>query len=148
MILVITIVVFFGLMLILGFTLVMMGITDNQGLDSDIENEVADKRILHDELDVHGTEDRSAEFFRGKTIHTSRQASITWQEIEALLRDGHVRAALPWLLMICGLLGLVISIGPLLWYLLDEKWVAYVWMAAVAYALINIGWQYVRNNGG
>jgi hypothetical protein len=147
MILVITTVVFFGLMLILGFTLVMMGVTDNQGVDSGVEDEVADKRIF-DELDAHGTEERSAEFFRGKTIHTSRQASITWREIEALLRDGHVRAVLPWLLMICGLLGLVISIGPLLWYLLDEKWVAYVWMAAVAYALINIGRQYVRDNGG
>jgi hypothetical protein len=148
MTLVITIVVFFSLMLILGFTLVMMGVTDNQGVDSGAEDEVVSKRILHDELDAHGTEDRSAEFFQGKEFHTSRQASISWREIEALLRDGHVRAVLPWLLMICGLLGLVISIGPLLWYLLDEKWVAYVWMAAVAYALINIGWQYARNNGG
>jgi hypothetical protein len=147
MIVVITIVVFFGLMLILGFILVMMGVGDSQSAGAEGEEEVAGQRTLHDSGEAHSMEERSTDFFRGKEIHTSREASITLREIEAMLRDGQVGAVLPWLLAICGLLGLVISLGPLLWYLVEEKWVAYLWMAAVAYVLINIGWQHVRGSG-
>jgi hypothetical protein len=142
MLLVITTVVFFGLMLVLGFILVMMGTADSQG------DGAADQRTLDDDITPGGLEDRGSGFFQGKQVHTSRERSISLHQLEAMLRDGHMRAVLPWLLTIGGLLGLVISIGPLLWYLVEEKWVAYVWMAATSYALINIGWQYVRSSKG
>jgi hypothetical protein len=140
MILVITLMVFFGLMIIVGYTIIMTGIADSPG------NEAA-TGLEDDESRVPEVEHSGRAFFRGKEIYRGWQASISLHDLKAMLRDGQVRQTLPWLLAFGGLFGLVTMIGPLLWYLLEEKWVAYVWMAATAYFIGNIGWQYLRDSG-
>jgi cell division protein FtsX len=80
----------------------------------------------------------------GKGIQVSRSAEISYVEIKQLVRDRQWRAALPFLLAMIGLFGLIVFGVLALWVKLDDKLVATLIAGVVLFTMGRIGWNVYR----
>lgn len=83
-------------------------------------------------------------FFVGKSIRVSRSAEISYVEIKQLVRDRQWRSALPFLLAMIGLFGLIVFGVLALWFKLEDKLVATLIAGVVLFTMARIGWNIYR----
>jgi hypothetical protein len=82
--------------------------------------------------------------FVGKGIQVSRSVEISYTEIKQLVRDRQWRAALPFLLAMTGMFGLLDCGALALWFRMDDKLVATLIAGVVLFTMARIGWNISR----
>jgi hypothetical protein len=82
--------------------------------------------------------------FVGKGVEVTREAGISFTEIKQLVRERQWRAALPPLLGIVGMFGLIIFGVLALWWKMDDKLIATLIAAIALSAMARIGWSFIR----
>ena len=82
--------------------------------------------------------------FVGKGVQVSRSVEISYAEIKQLIRDRQWRAALPFLLAMTGLFGLIVFGVLALWFKMDDKLVATLITGVVLFTMARIGWNISR----
>ena len=82
--------------------------------------------------------------FVGKGVQVSRSVEISYAEIKQLVRDRQWRAALPFLLAMTGLFGLIVFGVLALWFKMDDKLVATLITGVVLFTMARIGWNISR----
>ena len=82
--------------------------------------------------------------FVGKGVQVSRSVEISYAEIKQLIRDRQWRAALPVLLAMAGLFGLIVFGVLALWFKMDDKLVATLITGMVLFTMARIGWSISR----
>jgi hypothetical protein len=82
--------------------------------------------------------------FVGKGIQLSRSVEISYTEIKQLVRDRQWRAALPFLLAMTGMFGLLDFGALALWFRMNDKLVATLIAGVVLFTMARIGWNISR----
>jgi hypothetical protein len=82
--------------------------------------------------------------FVGKGVQVSRSVEIPYAEIKQLISDRQWRAALPVLLAMAGLFGLIVFGVLALWFRMDDKLVATLITGVVLFTMARIGWNISR----
>ena len=82
--------------------------------------------------------------FVGTGAQVTRDVEVSFGDIKQMLRDRQWRGALPALLVIGGLFGLVIFGVLALWVKMDDKLIATVIAAVVLFTMGRIGWSFLR----
>ena len=82
--------------------------------------------------------------FVGTGAQVTRDVDVSFGDIKAMMRDRQWREALPALLVIGGLFGLVIFGVLALWVKMDDKLIATVIAAVVLFTMGRIGWSFFR----
>jgi hypothetical protein len=85
--------------------------------------------------------------FAGTGAQVTRDVDVSVGELRGMLRDRHWRAALPALLAIGGLFGLVVFGVLALWVKMDDKRIATPIAAVVLLTMGRIGWSFLRACG-
>ena len=82
--------------------------------------------------------------FVGTGAQVTRDADVSFGDIKGMLRDRQWRAALPALLAMAGLFGLIVFGVLALWVKMDDKLIATVIAAVVLFTMGRIGWSFLR----
>ena len=82
--------------------------------------------------------------FVGKGVKVTREAGISFTEIKQLVRERKWRAALPPLLGIVGMFGLIVFGVLALWWKMDDKLIATLIAAVALVAMARIAWNFIR----
>jgi hypothetical protein len=82
--------------------------------------------------------------FVGTGVKVTRDVDVSFGDIKALLRNRQWRGALPALLVIGGLFGLMMFGVLALWVKMDDKLIATVIAAVVLFTMARIGWSFLR----
>ena len=82
--------------------------------------------------------------FAGTGVSMTREAGMSYTEVKQLVRDRQWRAALPALLIIGGMFGLIVFGVLALWVKLDDKLVATLIAAVVLFTMARLGLNIVR----
>jgi hypothetical protein len=82
--------------------------------------------------------------FVGTGVKVTRDADVSFGDIKGMLRDRQWRGALPALLVMAGLFGLVVFGVLALWVKMDDKLIATVIAAVVLFTMARIGWSFLR----
>ncbi len=82
--------------------------------------------------------------FVGTGVEVSREVEMSYAEVKQLVRDRQWRAALPPLLVIGGMFGLIVFGVVALWLKLDVKLVATLIAAVVLFTMGKIGLGFIR----
>ena len=99
---------------------------------------------------IDGVEDDEAiplvgkSVFAGTGVQVTRDVDVSFRDIKGMLRDRQWRGALPALLAIGGLFGLIVFGVLALWVKMDDKLVATVIAAVVLFTMGRIGWSFLR----
>jgi hypothetical protein len=76
--------------------------------------------------------------------HLTRDADVSFRDIKGMMRDRQWRGALPALLAMAGLFGLIVFGVLALWVKMDDKLIATVIAAVVFFTMARIGWSFLR----
>lgn len=82
--------------------------------------------------------------FVGTGVEVSREVEMSYAEVKQLVRDRRWRAALPPLLVIGGMFGLIVFGVLALWLKLDDKLVATLIAAVVLFTMGKIALGFIR----
>jgi len=82
--------------------------------------------------------------FVGTGVEVSREVEMSYAEVKQLVRDRRWRAAMPPLLVIGGMFGLIVFGVLALWLKLDDKLVATLIAAVVLFTMGKIGLGFIR----
>lgn len=82
--------------------------------------------------------------FVGTGVSVTRETEMSYAEVKQLVRDRRWRAALPPLLVIGGMFGLIVFGVVALWLKLDDKLVATLIAAVVLFTMGRIGLGFIR----
>ena len=82
--------------------------------------------------------------FAGTGAQVRRDAEVSFGDIKGMIRDRQWRGALPALLTIGGLFGLIVFGVLALWVKLDDKLIATLIAAVVLFTMGRIGWSFLR----
>ena len=82
--------------------------------------------------------------FVGTGVQVTRDADVSFGDIKGMMRDRQWRGALPALLAIGGLFGLIVFGVLALWVKMDDKLIATVIAAVVLFTMGRIGWSFFR----
>ena len=82
--------------------------------------------------------------FVGTGVSVTREAEVSYAEVKQLVRDRRWRAAMPPLLVIGGMFGLIVFGVLALWLKLDDKLVATLIAAVVLFTMGKIGLGFIR----
>ena len=107
---------------------------------------IVDEQLTDDEdLDQVSLAETSASVFKGRAVAVGAETEISFSEIKAALRvrEGR-RAALPLLLAIGGILGLVLFGALTLLVALDNKVIGEVALAMALYTIFNVAKGFAR----
>jgi len=83
--------------------------------------------------------------FVGTGVEVSREVEMSYAEVKQLVRDRRWRAALPPLLVIGGMFGMVIFGVLALWLKLDDKLIATLIAAVVLFTMGKIALGFIRS---
>lgn len=83
--------------------------------------------------------------FAGKGVAVEREAEVSYAEIKRMVRAREWRAALPPLLAMVGLAGLVVFGALALWVKLDDKFVATLILAVVLFTMGRVARNFRRS---
>jgi hypothetical protein len=139
-----------GLILLVGFAWIMLKTVRAQKPSvQELSDEEAARLMFPEDEDEPGEVsvlDAEKSLFKGKAVGASVENQVSFSQIEEMIRAGKWREALPWLLAIIGLLGIVVLIGPLIWFVVGNRLVAIFWMLATLWTLINLARNYIRGS--
>ena len=82
--------------------------------------------------------------FVGTGAQVTRDVDVSFGDIKGLIRDRQWRGALPALLAMVGLFGLIVFGVLALWVKMDDKLIATVIAAVVLFTMGRIGWSFLR----
>jgi hypothetical protein len=82
--------------------------------------------------------------FVGTGAKVTRDVDVSFGDIKGMMRDRRWRGALPALLVIGGLFGLIVFGVLALWVKMDDKLIATVIAAVVLFTMARIGWSFFR----
>ena len=82
--------------------------------------------------------------FVGTGVQVTRDVDVSFGDIKGMLRDRQWRGALPALLAMAGLFGLIVFGVLALWVKMDDKLIATVIAAVVLFTMGRIGWSFLR----
>jgi hypothetical protein len=82
--------------------------------------------------------------FAGTGVKVTRDVDVSFGDIKGGMRDRQWRAALPALLAMAGLFGLLVFGVLALWVKMDDKLIATVIAAVVLFTMARIGWSFLR----
>jgi hypothetical protein len=82
--------------------------------------------------------------FVGAGAKVTRDVDVSFGDIKGMIRDRQWRAALPVLLAMGGLFGLIVFGVLALWVKMDDKLIATVIAAVVLFTMGRIGWSFLR----
>ena len=82
--------------------------------------------------------------FVGAGAQVTRDADVSFGDIKGMMRDRQWRGALPALLAMGGLFGLIVFGVLALWLKMDDKLIATVIAAVVLFTMGRIGWSFFR----
>ena len=82
--------------------------------------------------------------FVGTGVQVTRDVDVSFGDIKGMLRERQWRGALPALLVIVGLFGLVVFGVLALWLKMDDKLIATIIVAVVLFTMGRIGWGFLR----
>ena len=82
--------------------------------------------------------------FAGTGVQVTRDVDVSFGDIKGMLRDRQWRGALPALLAMAGLFGLIVFGVLALWVKMDDKLIATVIAAVVLFTMGRIGWSFLR----
>ncbi len=82
--------------------------------------------------------------FVGTGVEVSREVEVPFAEIKQLVQDRRWRAALPPLLVLAGMFGLIVFGVLALWLKLDDKLIATLIAAVVLFTMGKIGLGFIR----
>ena len=82
--------------------------------------------------------------FVGTGVQVTRDVDVSFGDIKGMLRERQWRGALPAMLVIVGLFGLVVFGVLALWLKMDDKLIATVIVAVVLFTMGRIGWSFLR----
>ena len=80
--------------------------------------------------------------FVGTGSQVTRDVDVSFGDIKGMLRDRQWRGALPALLAMAGLFGLIVFGVLALWVKMDDKLIATVIAAVVLFTMARIGWSF------
>ena len=100
-------------------------------------------------VDVDGGDDEAIPLveksaFVGTGAQVTRDVDVSFADIKGMMRERQWRGALPALLAMTGLFGLIVFGVLALWVKMDEKLVATVIAAVVLFTMGRIGWSFLR----
>jgi hypothetical protein len=82
--------------------------------------------------------------FVGTGTQVTRDIEVPFGDIKGMIRDRQWGAALPVLLAMAGLFGLIVFGVLALWVKMDDKLIATVIAAVVLFTMGRIGWSFLR----
>ena len=82
--------------------------------------------------------------FAGTGVQVTRDVDVSFGDIKGMMRDRQWRGALPALLAMAGLFGLIVFGVLALWVKMDDKLIATVIAAVVLFTMGRIGWSFLR----
>ena len=82
--------------------------------------------------------------FVGTGVQVTRDVDVSFGDIKGMLRERQWRGALPAMLVIVGLFGLVVFGVLALWLKMDDKLIATMIVAVVLFTMGRIGWSFFR----
>jgi hypothetical protein len=82
--------------------------------------------------------------FVGKGTKVTREGEISFTEIKQLVRDRQWHAALPVLLAMAGMFGLIVFGALALWWKMDDKLIATLIAGVALFTMARIGWSFIR----
>ena len=82
--------------------------------------------------------------FVGTGAQVTRDVDVSFGDIKGMIRDRQWRGALPALLAMVGLFGLIVFGVLALWVKMDDKLIATVIAAVVLFTMGRIGWSFLR----
>ena len=82
--------------------------------------------------------------FVGTGVQVTRDVDVSFGDIKGMMRDRQWRGALPALLAMAGLFGLIVFGVLALWVKMDDKLIATVIAAVVLFTMGRIGWSFLR----
>ena len=82
--------------------------------------------------------------FVGTGAQVTRDVDMSFGDIKGMMRDRQWRGALPALLAMAGLCGLIVFGVLALWVKMDDKLIATVIAAVVLFTMGRIGWSFFR----
>ncbi len=82
--------------------------------------------------------------FVGTGVKVERDIDVSYADIKQQMKDRQWGAALPALLVMIGLFGLVIFGVLALWLKMDDKVIATAIVAIVFFTMARIGWSFIR----
>ena len=82
--------------------------------------------------------------FVGTGAQVTRDVDVSFGDIKGMIRDRQWRGALPALLAMAGLFGLIVFGVLALWVKMDDKLIATVIAAVVLFTMGRIGWSFLR----
>ena len=82
--------------------------------------------------------------FVGTGAQVTRDVDVSFGDIKGLIGDRQWRGALPALLAMVGLFGLIVFGVLALWVKMDDKLIATVIAAVVLFTMARIGWSFFR----
>ncbi len=82
--------------------------------------------------------------FVGTGVSVSRETEMSYAEVKQLIRDRQWRAALPPLLVIAGMFGLIVFGVVALWLKMDDKLIATLIAAVVLFTMGRIALGFIR----
>jgi hypothetical protein len=140
--------VFFLVLAILGLILLVIGaawLLAGGGQTTRTSGRAAGAEVMGGIGDAgEGTPGAGKSFFVGKGVKVSRSVEISYADLKRLMRDGQWRAALPYLLAMAGLFGLIVFGVLALWLTLDDKLVATLIAGVVLFTMGRIAWNICR----
>ena len=99
---------------------------------------------------VDGVDDEEAiplvekSVFVGTGVQVTRDVDVSFGDIKGMMRDRQWRGALPALLAMAGLFGLIVFGVLALWVKMDDKLVATLIAAVALFTMGRIGWSFFR----
>jgi hypothetical protein len=87
--------------------------------------------------------DKSA--FAGKGVAVEREAAVSYAEVKRMVRGRQWREALPPVLAIAGLYGLVVFGALALWVAMDDKLVATIIAGVALFTMARIAYDFARS---
>jgi len=82
--------------------------------------------------------------FVGTGVSVTRETEMSYAEVKQLIRDRQWRAALPPLLVIAGMFGLIVFGVVALWLKMDDKLIATLIAAVVLFTMGRIALGFIR----
>ena len=82
--------------------------------------------------------------FVGTGAEVTRDVEVSFVDVKQMMRDRQWRGALPALLVIGGLFGLIVFGVLALWVKMDDKLIATLIAAVVLFTMGRIGWSFLR----
>jgi len=100
--------------------------------------------IGNDDLTEEGIPLVEKSAFVGTGVKVTRETEMSYTEVKQLMRERQWRAALPPILAIVGMFGLIVFGVLALWWKMDDKLIATLIAGVVLFTMARIGWGFIR----